>query len=367
MGLKPSDRYFLSTLPTWEILWPCCALLTHGGACSNFWPHPRPSDTYHRKSQTFSSPTNDVTGWGAFMQRTMVTKVQDYYLENSYGGLKDISFQIFGSDLAPGGLAQLPKNLSDYYNPVYDPAKLVLTKTGVPPGQRLTFDGRDSLKVVVQPDGAAQPTTLDIPFPSLIFEWDSNTYPAVIIFNSGDTLELSFDDGTSHKITFPAGNFSIQDDNTKDGTIAALTTFCDTNLLKSDGTRQFAAPVVQIIPVAGESFGKLVISVNAQSTSGTRLGVTKATFTGVDLANFTTLTGSLDPSSADLGNYINSILTIASWDQGFDNSISRTGTAKVAYDGTSQTLTTTLIVGDSIGGPKLQSILMHLTNWICFT
>lgn len=66
------------------------------------------------------------------MQRTIVSKVQDYHLENNFGGLKDFTFQIFGDDLARSGPAQLPKNLSDYYSPVCDPAKLILTIRRLP-------------------------------------------------------------------------------------------------------------------------------------------------------------------------------------------------------------------------------------------
>jgi hypothetical protein len=301
------------------------------------------------RSQTFGSA--NMNGWAAFMQRTMAPKVQDYYFENSFGNLREINFHVFGSDIGVGGPVQLPRNLSDYYYPDYVPAKLTLSRD-VPVGGRIVFDGRETLKIIVQPDGGIQPTTLDLAFPAVIFELVNDFYPLVLRFNAGDTLKFDFDDGTSRTINFAFKEFRIQNDNTRDTVLNDLARFLDQAFLRPDASRQFAAPAVQIVPVSDKAFGRLVISVSSANTGGSRLGVSAAAFSGASLVNFAALAGSMDPSSADLKRYLESILRISNnnSDGHFTDTTSRTGFIDVAFSA-ARVLQTTVAVGDSVGGP----------------
>ena len=80
--------------------------------------------------QTFSSP--DMTGFAAYVQRTVAPRVRDYYVENSFGQLSDITVDVFGGNAGPvAGPLKLPRaKVLDYYFPTYDPARVELTQQG---------------------------------------------------------------------------------------------------------------------------------------------------------------------------------------------------------------------------------------------
>ena len=306
--------------------------------------------------QTFGSP--NMTGWAKWIQRTLGGPVVPYYKENSFDKMGTIIFYVFGDNIALGGPLTLPKALSDYFYPAYKPAWLKLTKTFAP-GEVMQFDGRDHLDLVVQPDGNAIPSkTLRPAFPAAIFERSETFYSVQIKFTTGDKLTLNLDDGTSYTATIASDeNINLVQDSTLDANKATLATFLQSTL-NSAGGPQFATPVVRIVPDGTSPFGTLTAAVDLADTTGARRGISSINYSSVSAtAPFSnTVGGSIKPSdTAHLRDYLTDVLKNANIDKGYDTTTSLTQSIQdtpPTFDPATNTLTTTISVGDVIGGPS---------------
>ena len=305
--------------------------------------------------QIFSSP--DMTSWARWIQRILVEPVVQYYKENSFDQMGVISFYVYGRDMAVGGPLQVPKALSDYYFPDYSPAGLKLTKIFAP-SERMQFDGRDHLDLVAMPDNNIAPsTTLSLDFPAAIFERSEQFYPVQIKFTTGDKLIMNFDDGTSFTATLISDeNIVLKQDATLDATKADLGIFLQ-NALNSAGGPQFTNPVLRIVPDATNPFGTLIVTLDLADTAGARLGIVSIDYvpTSATVPFSKIIGGSISPgNTADLSDYLTDILKNANIDKGHDTETSLTQTPidVPTFDPSTNTLTATLSVGPSIGGPS---------------
>lgn len=314
-------------------------------------------------NQIWSSTNNaGIAPWAAFLDRTLVPVVESYYNENSYGMLTNISFKYFGRDVGPvGGPLQLPMPfLKDYFNPLYSPAELILTQTPVTP---IVFDGRETMQLNIQPDGGGASTTLNLTFGALLFRATVVSYPLTIQYSPTDTLNLQVN-GLTLKVNFA---FSVTIQNSGDtSSLNALVSQIDSSISSAEkiagvtNSRLFAPPLSpRIIP--SPTGDQLTIIVPASSTTGPKLAVSaSANVAGDDpLGLNSALGGSMDPTTstglANLNTYLNILLNSAN----YDTSSNTTGTLVASVNG--QTLTTTIPVSKSVGGPTAAISLVSST------
>ena len=318
------------------------------------------------KSQIFSS--GDISNWAEYLDRTMVPAVLDYYTENSFGQLHDVTFQTFGRDVGPkAGPIQLPRHyLSDYYWDKWDPAKLILTRTNVPAGAEIVLDGREFMTIGVQPDGGLPAETVDVGFAALAFVQDHDLFPVQVRFDAADTLAL--------EVTTPAGSsatlnlkFTAKTIDIDRTNVAAklheLETYLDGILLAAETAaklpkqpmtkRLFGTPVAHRIAKSGLDFGRLAVTVGGAATLGPQLAVRSAiaSVAGTDpLGMNSALVGTIAATSApELQAYINLMLDLSREAKGFDESTRRLDDASVSFDG--GTLTTKIPISVVVGGP----------------
>lgn len=133
---------------------------------------------------------------GAYLSRTL-GDVDDYYKESSFGLWQGFNFQIFGFNFAANLLnpvIELPKLVKDYYWPDYDPAQLVLTRTGIGSSDVIKFNGFQTMTVAVtvSPD-IGRFTLPDLDLPTCAVVWtreDLKNSSISISLDTHHTLEL---------------------------------------------------------------------------------------------------------------------------------------------------------------------------------
>ena len=166
-------------------------------------------------TQWFSSP--NLSGFGAYIKRTMLPVIKDYYAENSFGILSkdNLSVKIFGIDdeLSIGTWPlRLPRpELKDYFFPPYKPAKAEMVKDDVVTANMIIFDGRESLTIDAKPlTGGPEGAKLIAPFFSLAFQREENLFPVQIKFIGTETFEIDLTtpsgDRKILKLKFPGGS-----------------------------------------------------------------------------------------------------------------------------------------------------------------
>ncbi|MEP6714209.1 MAG: hypothetical protein ABJC09_01465 [Terriglobia bacterium] len=241
------------------------------------------------KDQKFSSP--DLSGFGAFLHRTVEATVRDYYQENSFGILKDVSVKVFGLDVGPvGGPLILPRNkLADYFYPDYLPARVELNKSGVFADGQLVFDGRESLTLDVQPlTGGPAGGSIKIPFYALAFQpaADFTRFPVQVKFLGTETLALNVTTpagaAAALNLIFPPKTFDMPDLASVPAQSGGLRTYLDDVMKAAEvaagiAIRLFTPPNVSRIGMIGDDFGRLLVTFNAADTGGKKLSIQSAT------------------------------------------------------------------------------------------
>ena len=109
----------------------------------------------------------------------------------------------------------LPRtHLPDYYWPQYEPATLKLIK--FPADDPLIFDGREQLKVHVQPEAGGAPEDLTVPFTALSLSRTANVFPVQVRFDPTDSLDIAVTSpsGTAAtmSLAFTAQTITLTDD-----------------------------------------------------------------------------------------------------------------------------------------------------------
>jgi M6 family metalloprotease-like protein len=282
--------------------------------------------------QTFHDP--DLPNFAAYIARTAFPHVKDFYLENSFGKLTDIQYQIYGVDTKPGGPLALPRLVQDYYYPAYDPARIELTKKSVTFPYTIVFDGRESLKIHVQSASGGRPgADLTLNFPALLLTRDINLFPAQVSFAGTETaaIKLKMPDGTAKTLNlkFPARTVNINTEADIPGAFNDLISYLDGVFAAAEAVakitpRLFSPPLLHRIKQGNEEFGSLVITLNHLDISGNRLDITSVTAGGPDpiglgsaqFGHFT-MNGGAAANNA-LITYLGWIDLIAQEDAGFD-------------------------------------------------
>ncbi len=315
--------------------------------------------------QVFSTP--NLSGFGAFIRRTMEAEVRDYYHENSFGSLNDVTIKVFGVDVGPaGGPLQLPRKLADYFYPVYVPATLELAKNAVSATDEVIFDGREALTIQATPlSGGGSQGTLTFPFYALGLKVDLTFFPAQVKFLGTERLELQVTTPAGApktlKLTFPSKTFDIPDLASVNGKLAELATYLDDAMKAAEAAvgvapRLFAVPKAVRIPQVERDFGRLLVTFGSASTSGNRLEVKSATGTapgGDPLGLTSAITGTIKYSApGQLETYlINSALLAQEANPGYDYTSRILNPPTCSYDVTSSRLTTRISIADRYGGP----------------
>jgi hypothetical protein len=312
--------------------------------------------------QTFSSA--DLSGFNAYLTRTMVSYARDYYVENSFGVMSasDIDVTLFGT----AGPLKLPRGkLADYYFPVYVPARVQLTRSGLASSTPLVFDGRESLSIQANAaTGSLVKGTVTAAFFAIGFVAERDLYPASFKFLGTEQLQLTVTapTGTAYTLAlkFAPRNIDIADDGAVAAKLVELVGYLDDTIKAAEAaagvpTRLFAPPKVQRVKVSGKEFGKLVVTVAAANQGGTRLQIGSAmanTPGGDPIGLGAPLLGTLIAGdSAALQRYLEHALLLAQDAlPPFDYSNRLLLTPACAFDPVSGTLTTTVSIADRYGG-----------------
>ena len=320
--------------------------------------------------QSFSSA--DLSGFGAFVHRAMETVVRDYYQENSFNLLKDVSIKIFGIDIGPTGCPlKLPrKKIADYYWPEYIPAKLELVKSGVSTASKIVFDGRESLTIEAKPlTSGPSGGLIKFPFYALALQVNSDLMLSSQVKFLGTEklkLEITTAAGTvkTLNLVFKPKTFTFD---TKDpSSIAAqlvlLGSYLDgvmkaAELAAGITSRLFTSPNVYRIQEIGKDFGRLLVTFSAADTTGKRLMIRSAIGTSpggdpIGLKNPILGTMNYSDTGALTRYFENAALlgqdaAIPKFD--YTNRILKPPSC--AFDSAASKLTTTIPIADRIGGP----------------
>jgi hypothetical protein len=315
--------------------------------------------------QIFSSP--NIGGFAAFLNRTLLPVLRDYYIENSFGLLKDFPFSVFGAGVGPGGgPLKLPRaKIADYYWPAYDPARVELVKNGVTGASQIVLDGRETLTIAAAPLTNGGPGgTLTVPFFALALERDHNFFPVQIRFLGTERLRVEVHTTTSatHKIRlkFPAKSIDINDIADVPVRLDELATYLESVFLAAEAaagvaSRVFARPQVHRIPQSGLQFGRLLITVVGAATTGSKLTIDALTpaAVGADPIGLSSaIPGTIDVSDTlTLERYLTNALLLAQEAQKFDYSKRLLAPPEANFDAATGRLTTTIAISDRFGGP----------------
>ena len=313
--------------------------------------------------QTYSSP--DLAGFTAYMKRTVGPRVRDYYDENSFGQLTDVTVDVFGGNAGPiGGPLKLPRpKVADYYFPAYDPARVELTRPGLTGTETVQLDGRESLVLEAAPlTGGLPAKTLTVPFFAIGFRRDIDLYPAQIKFTGTEKLLLNvtLPDGTPKTLTlaFTAKAIDIADDSQVTAKLNDLAGYLDGVMAAAEtaagiAPRAFAAPKVRRIPAVGLQFGALVATFAGTATAGGKLSVTSssATLAGADPIGLgSALRGTIPVTNTfTMARYLDVATLLAQEAAGAGYNERRLNTPSAGFTGGA--LTTSFAISDRFGGP----------------
>jgi type II secretory pathway pseudopilin PulG len=325
-------------------------------------------------AQTFSSP--NLAGFTAYVQRAVAPTVRNYYMENSFSALTDVTVDVFGGNVGPaGGPLKLPRGkVADYYFPDYDPARLELTRTGLAGTETIELDGRESLVVWATPlTGGGDGKTLTVPFFALGLRLDVDLYPVQVKFLGTEklTLDVTLPSGTAKKLTltFPAKTIDIADDTQIAAKLADLATYLDSVMAAAetaDGItpRLFAGPKTTRVPAIGKQFGSLIVTFARAATVGAKLKVTKATATlpgGDPLALSSPLLGVIpvnDVAAIDAYLDVATLLAQEAAGAGYNARLLNPPTVTLSAG----VLTTRIPISDRFGGPGAAVTLTSTTD-----
>ncbi len=157
----------------------------------------------------------------------MFTRVDDYYLENSFGEMT-IDFATFGYDVGePRKPLVLPRSMASYWYDAYRSGGLefVMPADWSDP---VFFDGTEALQIKATPRAGAV-KTYNVPFAAMWSSGSFTTFPVEIEFDGSETLELAVEtqEGDSHNlvINFPAFSRSLDEGGDIDAFLTDLGTY----------------------------------------------------------------------------------------------------------------------------------------------
>lgn len=324
-------------------------------------------------NQTFSSA--NLSGFGAFVQRTAASAIKDYHDENSFGAMKNVSVTVFGAGKGPpGGPLKLPRaELAMYFFPEYKGAKLEIVKHGVNAASRVVFDGRESLKIEVKPlDGGSPASTLTLEFFALGFKLQQDLYPVTLKFigNEKLTLQLTLPDGTAKtlQLAFTVKSIEFPDDASVTPTVAVpvppkiaeLIGYLDGIMQAAETaagltSRVFAPPKILRVREIAKQFGRLLVTFGAATTTGNKLAVTGATSThpsGDPMGLDNPMLGSLSVTdSAALKEIVDNAALLAQDAAKVQFNVRVLNPSSAAFDAGASRLTTIITIANLHGGP----------------
>jgi hypothetical protein len=333
---------------------------------------PRSPTTLHgvlipiiERGQSFLSP--DLTSFSAFVSRVTIPQIKDFYNENSFGVLKDLTMGVFGVNVGPpGGPLQLPKAIADYYFPEYSPAAVLLTKTAVTNTSQIVLDGREALTLHAKAlDGTTEESDLLFPFFALAFTVDEGNLPVQVKFVGTETLtvNVTLADGTAKTLTlsFSAKTFDMPDLASVPGQLQALENYLDGILHAAEvaagiPARLFATPKATQIPQIGVDFGRLIVTVGAKATTGTKLKVTSTATTvpgGDPMGLQNPIVGVLlHVDTAAIDRYMENAALLAQTAANITNpNLRLLNSPSSKFDAGAKTLAVAIPIADRFGGP----------------
>lgn len=314
----------------------------------------------------------------AYLERAAFTHIREYYFENSFGLLKDVRCFVYGVNSGPaGGPIQLPKLITDYYYPPYDPARVELKKSGIALPYTINFDGRESLTVHLQAaTGGRPPKDVTINFPAFLVSKNLGHFPGQIHFTGTETatLNVMLPSGTSKTLNlkFPAKNIDIKAEADVGGALNDLTSYLDGVFAAAEtaagiSPRLFTTPSVRRIRQQGAELGFVAAWVDHRDTSGARLVITSTSASaGVDPMGFQSLAvGHIvingSKASTDLlASYVQWAQVLGEEAAGID--FTQRYMADAAAEMSGGRLVTKLAISDQDGGPGAAVTLTDSSN-----
>jgi hypothetical protein len=279
----------------------------------------------------------DLPKFNNYMKRTAFSHVREYYDENSFGQLKDITFDLFGVDAGPGGgPLRLPRPISEYFNPAYIGAHVDLRKDGVAFPLHVVFDGRERLTLDVKPmNGGRDTRSFSLKFCAALLSKEHRNFPTQLRFAGTEkgTLFVKRPNGATAalNLNFPAKIIDIANEGEVTAKLQELTTYLDGVIAAAETAagitpRLFAPPVIRRLKQPIPGFGFLVTTLAHAAASGPRLEVTSITYSGANddpLGFNQNILGSITINSSGGGTqtlraYLDFIATIAQEDAGLD-------------------------------------------------
>ena len=317
-------------------------------------------------SQTFSSPNLD--GFGAFVRRRMGPMLKDFYDENSFGAMNEVSVSVFGAGVGPrAGPLKLPRaRLKDYYFPEYEPARLELVKHGATAAAEVVLDGRESLTIQAAPlTGGRVGATVKLPFYALGLQVDQPRYPAQVKFLGTERLTLDVvtpaGKAKTLSLSFPAKVIDIAGDADVAPKVAELGAYLDAVMSAAETAagitpRLFAAPKVARIQQTGADFGRLSVLFSAATPTGPKLRITSTSSVhpgGDPLGLSSPMLGTIAGNDAgSLSQYLQTPALLAQDAvAGFGYSTRLLADPATAVDPGVSTMTTTISISNREGGP----------------
>ena len=308
----------------------------------------------------------DLPKLSRYLKRAGFDRVREYYDENSFGQLTDITFDVFGVDAGPpGGPLRLPRPIKDYYYPAYVGAHVDLVRTTLPPSGRIVFDGRERLTLTVKPQNGGRDTrTFTLSFGAAFFLQPHDNFPVQVRFTGTETATMSvaLPNGTAKTLTlnFPAKTVDIANEGELGAKLPELETYLDGVLAAAEAaagipTRLFARPRMRRMKQSNPGLGLLVTTLAHTATSGPRLGVTGVGWSGATnpLGLRSDFLGSIPVSAGattPLQDYLDVVATIAQEDGGLDYTQRRLDETPVLTVDAGK-LTTAFFIRPEDGGP----------------
>lgn len=316
-------------------------------------------------SQSYTSA--NLAGFGAFVQRTVTPLVKDYYDENSFGALKDVSIDVFGVSVGPGGgPLKLPRPLlSDYFFPAYDAAKVELVKNAATGASAIVLDGRESLSIDCKTlTGGPPGGTVTLPFFALAFQRDDDFFPFQLKFLGTESMTLTVKTPAGLtkvlNLVFPAKTIDILDIASFPAGRDELRNYLDGVMQAAETAaglpaRLFATPEAFRIPQIGKQFGRLLVTFRAADLAGVRMSITATASVlpgGDPMGLAMPITGTLTAGGTfALDRYLENAMLLAQEAGGFGYNGRLFNAPTCVFDAGASTLKTTMAISDRYGGP----------------
>ncbi|MBZ9644752.1 hypothetical protein [Streptomyces sp. PSKA30] len=318
---------------------------------------------------------SDLGNLTAALRTRLLDEVTAFFRENSFTRLTT-EFQVFGHDVAPRAQPlQLPRALTDYWNPRFEPGGFDAAEPGVVAGLPVVFDGTERLELDVRPRERPQ-QELEVSFSALSAESTHGMFPVTIAFAATDALQLRVTDrlGIARQldVSFTDSSFSVNAASVG-ADLAVVASYLSARIEAATAALNLpgSAPALlqpvrvrRIRGVSGTELGRLVLDLSVDPDYGdgsasvevvSQIGLAKLGLDSAAASRFIPSAG-----TGPIQNYLIQRLQLAQEDKGFStgNQLLRDPTVTISGD----TLTTRVRLSDLDGGAESSVSILSQTG-----